>query len=178
MSKLNKVLLSIFIIVFLVSIIEAGYYFFHFVKKVNFPSKESTEPPLNSSKPEEIRSPNRNSTRIFITPTPDLDQAISLEWLGGLRLLRKGVVKSSVFTNIYEGQIIELDTRGGQKSGYPYQIKLKIKAENGQTNELFYPAKSVNNAKIIELINGKDKTVNGILKCPFFGHLNCPPYGE
>jgi HD superfamily phosphodiesterase len=25
---------------------------------------------------------------------------------------------------------------------------------------------------------GHDSGVNGILKCPFFGHLNCPPYGE
>jgi hypothetical protein len=154
MSKLNKILLLIFVIVFIASIVEFGYYFFNIRQGTNFFTKQPNLISSTTNEPQEIsasRSPQ---------PSLDSNQAIPRLMLINLSHLRQGVVKSSIINNQLQGEIIELDTKGGQFQGFNFLVKLKIKAENGQTNEFFYGEEELKKTKIVEVVGNQEKPID------------------
>lgn len=143
MSKSNKIFLFIFIILLIITGAELFYFFFYQPKSVNKPG------PITNQSP---------------TPTPQIilseeNQAFNKDVLDNLLSIKKGVVKSSILNNEYQGSIIEIDNKGGivPTDQFEYKLKIRIRSDSGDMNSFYYNNSEVNKIQVFYL-NKDQKT--------------------
>ncbi len=149
MHRLPGLLKIIFVILILVTVGELGYYLY-------FQITNQSNPPLT-------KSPDRTSINIanLVSTQPpnaftlnDPNRALNTNMVLGLLNAKKGILTSSVITNQYSGEIVELNTKGGvTPTNFKYLIKLTIKGEQDNTNEFYFADTELNNVRTKEAIS-------------------------
>lgn len=130
MLKNRKLLLFLFYILLVIVILEAVYL-------------------LVSSRPKKLTNqanlPSQNSQ---VSPSPNQDFAINPRVLRYLQVLPANILLSSNLTNVYQGEILEINRKGGiLPPAFQYQIKLTIKNNNSSTTPFYF---NQNNLKRIK----------------------------
>lgn len=140
MSKIDKLLIAL-IIFFVVILIGEGGYYFLYLRQPNTSALPFSKflPQPKSSQP--IPSPSQSKTTPKMGATPstqpriksrllDANYAIDLTMLESLAHVRKGLITDAKLTNIYRGQILEIDPKDGidpvNHRSYGLRIKLGV----------------------------------------------------
>lgn len=138
MKSGNKILLIVFIFLLIIVVYE-GYYFFIL-----------TQQPVVSKK-----SPVTNSVLL------DSDSAINIDVLSYLKVLKKGVLISSILDNQSGGSIVEINSSGGKTAGgFLYKLKIVILGQEKMKNEYYYSKDDLLKIKFLEKNNEKIIAIN------------------
>lgn len=138
MKSGNKILLIVFIFL-LIIVVSEGYYFFIL-----------TQQPVVSKK-----SPITNSVLL------DSDSAINIDVLSSLKVLKKGVLISSILDNQSGGSIVEINSSGGTtEKGFLYKLKIVILGQEKMMNAYHYSKDDLLKIKFLEKNNEKIIAIN------------------
>lgn len=151
MISSNKIIFVIFFILLIVTGIEIYFFFFSQVKTINKLSPiTTTQTPLLIS-----RTP---SPAPIIAPSVK-NQAFNRDELSSLFPIKKGVVKSSTIISEFQGNIIEIDSKGGivPIDKFKYKLKIRIKGGSEDTNTFYFSNNEVNKIKVFYL--NKDQKI-------------------
>lgn len=118
----NKVLTFVFVILFVGLLGEVGYLFYSSKQ----PALKNKLIPITEKSISSTSQPERQGT-----------QAIKDNVLNYLSVANSGVLKSSILTNHYEGNITEIDNKSNDPIA-DYGLKIKFKGENGDINGFRY----------------------------------------
>lgn len=123
----EKILKVVFFILVVVLITEIGYLFYSSNKKnqLNTIIPSTTPPPLVDVNEQQTKR--------------DGIQALNDQTVENIKNLNKGVTKSSILENQFEGIIIEkTNTQQEINNNFSYLLKLKIKGINDETNSFYF----------------------------------------
>ncbi|MBI3366150.1 hypothetical protein HY041_00790 [Candidatus Roizmanbacteria bacterium] len=156
MSRINKVLLTIFVILIVLIAGEVLYYIFSFAK-TKPPTKTAivaetiqTSPKMNATRPSLPSLASRNQTKDF---------AISDDNLKSLMLIEKGTLVSSLLKNKYKGKITMLSNKGGAIEGNIFKTLLVI--SDGKNFASFYLGDTdLQKVRVVELKDSSESVLN------------------
>lgn len=130
MLQNRKILLILFYFLLLVVILESVY-----LLVSNKPKKLTNQFNLPSQNPQVSLSPNQAF-------------AINPRALRYLQVLPASILSSSILTNVYQGEILEIDTKSGVlPPGFQYQLKLTLKNNDSSPTPFYF---NQNNLKRIK----------------------------
>lgn len=125
----NKVLIFVFVVLFILFIGEVVYLFYSSQQK---PIILKNQANLNQNEPSSQLLPNR-----------DGEQAINNEIFTYLSKINLGIIKTSVLKNHYEGTFIGLDNKINDESAY-YGLKIQMGGQGNVMNRFTYSKDEVN----------------------------------
>lgn len=124
-------LLIIFFVLLLVIIGGTVYYYFYSLKQTN-QTAQSTASQANYTPPP--------------SPTPNPQQAIDDTVINGLKVFKKGVLKTASLQTQYQGTITDLNTQGGtsRDGKFSFALSFELTGEGEVKNGFFYTPQTVN----------------------------------
>lgn len=132
---MNKFLTIVFI-VFLVA--GAGYFFYGNSFKNNESKSLKTETMITPSK-----------APVFVDERQALDQLV-IDELTDLKIFKKGVLKSSVITNVLEGKIISIKKPSELADKTTEMASITIEGKAGYKNTFLFTTEEISRTKIFE----------------------------
>lgn len=130
MHQNKKLLLILFYLLLVIVILETVYLLI-----TNQPKKLTNQ----------FNLPSQNLQQ---SPSPNQDFAINPRALRYLQVLPADILSSSILTNVYQGEISEIDTKEGVlPPGFQYQLKLTLKNNDSSASPFYF---NQNNLKRIK----------------------------
>lgn len=161
MNNKSNVLKIIIVLLILITVGEGIYYLYIFYN--NKPKPIVTESLTNNQL---ITPANTVPTLLpvnFQSANPDL-QLSDNEMADRLdvfrKLLRDGVIKSSVRTTVFESIIKNVDTKETIDKGIKYKLKIVLKAGDTGTQDFIFSEYELERMKAFELKDGKELPMN------------------
>lgn len=134
MSLANKILMTVFILLLIITAGEIGFYFFF------IPKLDKVEAYLT----------------VFPTVGPDNVKKYKLYH----SMLDKGIITSSIRSDRIESTLATIDTKEGIFNNFKYKIKLTIKVGDSETNDYYFNEEEISRAKIVKSIDGKEQPIS------------------
>lgn len=153
MIKGHKLLYIFFMLIF-ITLAEIGYYLY-----------------INIQKNNNQKTLSQNSETVRTVPTypytdfagdiskQALDQQNLDKTITNLKQFGKGVLKSSVIINEYEGEIIDIDKDGIISGAVEYKVIISIKGRENNKNTFFYQKDHINLIKVVRTADGKENPI-------------------
>ncbi len=161
MNNISNILKIIFILLILITVGEGMYYLY--VLYNNKPNPVASEQSTNNL----LITPSREIPTLipvnFQTANPDLklsEKEMSDRLDVFRKLLRDGVIKSSVRTTVFESTIKTIDTRETLEKGIKYKLKITIKAGDTDVQDFNFSEYELERMKVFEMKDGKEQSIN------------------
>jgi hypothetical protein len=141
MSKTNKILLTVFLVLLLTTVGEIAYYFLYLAPK-NTPQTQSTV----------AATPQINSSTKAVPNTANPDPAIDPTVISQLASARADILTKSHLINEYTGKIGILDTHGGfiPNTKEQYALLIGIVGSKGHKMGKYYTKANLEKAKFMQ----------------------------
>lgn len=155
-----------FVLFFLVTIAEIGYYFFYDslsrMLKIPIPPFSSTINQEKTSPPTPIKKPSPPATQTAQETAVDENQAISEDVIKTLKTFKKDTLTFAVLVTYFSGTIIEIEIGEATTDwGYKYGAKLKIRGEEGGINTFIFSQAELDHLQVFKKSGiGDDQTIN------------------
>jgi|SRR3989338_2184920 len=154
MSKSHKTLFIFSIILLIITLSEIGYYLYMNIQKNNIQKTlNSTDEPIRKIPTYPYTDTARDISK------EALDQQNLDKTIKNLKQFGKGVLKSSVIINEYEGEIVDIDKDGIVSNSVEYKVILSIKGRENNENTFFYQKDHIDLIKVVKTQEGKEEPI-------------------